>query len=101
MFSGSIVAIATPMNARGELDLAAYDRLLDLHLDSGTSGVVVAGTTGEGATLSQGEVCTLVERTIERVDGRMSVIAGCGSNSTARTMALARSAVRYFATRPR
>lgn len=93
MFTGSIVAIATPMNERGELDLEAYDRLLDLHLDAGTSGVVVAGTTGEGATLDQTEVCTLVERSVERVGGRMDVIAGCGTNSTSRTMSMARSVV--------
>ncbi len=93
VFSGSIVAIATPMNERGELDLEAYDRLLDMHLAAGTSGVVVAGTTGEGATLDQAEVCTLVERTADRVEDRMSVIAGCGSNSTARTMGMARSVV--------
>ncbi len=93
MFSGSIVAIATPMNDRGEIDLPAFDRLLDLHLDAGTSGVVVAGTTGEGATLNQAEICALVERAAERVRGRMDVIAGCGTNSTARSMALARAVV--------
>src|SRR5580693_7834890 len=52
MFSGSLVAIVTPMHADGGLDFQAWARLIDFHIDNGTSGIVVGGTTGESATLS-------------------------------------------------
>ncbi len=54
MFSGSLVAIVTPMRADGAVDFAAWARLLEFHLANGTSGVVVGGTTGESATLTRG-----------------------------------------------
>ena len=56
MFSGSLVAIVTPMHADGSIDWPAWDRLLALHLAAGTSGIVVGGTTGESATLSDAEL---------------------------------------------
>ena len=91
MFQGSIVALVTPMDEGGDLDLAAFDRLLDLHVAAGTSGVVIAGTTGESPCLSLVEVCRLTDRAVERVGGQMHVLAGCGTNSTGATMTAARA----------
>ncbi len=86
MYSGSIVAIVTPMNDAGEVDFAAWDRLLDWHLEEGTDGIVVCGTTGESPTVSLGEAVELTRRAVARVAGRIPVIAGSGSNDTAVTI---------------
>ena len=83
MFSGSLVAMVTPMRADGSLDLAAWERLIDWHIESGTSGLVVGGTTGESATLTDAELSTLAERACARALGRAPVIVGVGSSSTA------------------
>jgi 4-hydroxy-tetrahydrodipicolinate synthase len=83
MFSGSLVAIVTPMASDGAIDLAAWDRLLDFHLANGTSGIVVGGTTGESATLTDAELRELLVRALKRVQGRVPVIAGAGTSSTA------------------
>ena len=91
MFSGSMVAIVTPMGAGGELDLAAWDRLLDFHVSEGTDGIVVAGTTGESPALSVEEIETLCMRAVSRCRGRTRVIVGVGTNSTAGTVARTRS----------
>jgi 4-hydroxy-tetrahydrodipicolinate synthase len=90
MFSGSLVAIVTPMSADGTLDLAAWDRLLDFHVAEGTDGIVVAGTTGESPALSLDEVEELTRRAVLRCQGRMKVIVGAGTHSTADTVARAR-----------
>lgn len=90
MFSGSLVAIVTPMSADGSIDLAAWDRLLDFHLANGTAGIVVGGTTGESATLTDAELRELVVRACRRVQGRVPVIAGAGTSSTATTIERAR-----------
>ena len=79
---GSIVALVTPMRADGSLDLAAFDRLIDWHVESGTHAVVVAGTTGESATLSVQEHCDLVAHCVKVTGNRIPVIAGTGSNNT-------------------
>ena len=76
MFSGSLVAIATPMRPDGAVDLGAWERLLDFHAASGTSGIVVGGTTGESATLSDSELWELTERACTHVRKRMQVIVG-------------------------
>ena len=90
MFSGSLVAIVTPMQPDGGIDWAAWDRLLGLHLNAGTHGIVVGGTTGESATLTEGELQALVERARPRLRGRAALIAGAGSSSTASTVERAR-----------
>ncbi len=90
MFSGSLVAIVTPMRPDGAVDFAAWQRLLDFHQANGTSGVVVGGTTGESATLSDSELWELTERACARVGKRMQVIAGAGTSSTATTVERAR-----------
>jgi len=82
MFNGSIVALATPFTDQGSIDFQALDGLVDFHLQSGTDGLVVAGTTGESATLSQEEFSSILSRVIERVAGRVPVVAGTGSAST-------------------
>src|SRR5512138_2906663 len=91
MFKGSIPALVTPMRADGAIDFPAWDRLLDFHAAEGTDGVVVGGTTGESPTLETAEVVELVKRAKARLAGRMPVIAGSGTNSTARSIELSRA----------
>jgi len=91
MFKGSIPALVTPMSADGAIDFAAWDRLLDFHLASGTDAVVVGGTTGESPTLERAELQELVRRAKARVAGRMPVIGGSGTNSTAKTIELSKA----------
>jgi 4-hydroxy-tetrahydrodipicolinate synthase len=85
-FSGSLVAIVTPMRPDGAVDLEAWMRLLDLHLAGGTSGVVVGGTSGESATLRELELRELTLRACERVRGKLAVIVGAGTSSTSTTV---------------
>jgi len=84
--SGSITALATPFTAAGELDLDAWHRLLQLQLDGGTQGVVVAGSTGEAAALYDIEYDTLLRSAVEFVAGRIAVLAGTGLSNTAKTI---------------
>ena len=80
---GSIVALVTPMKLDGSVDWLALDGLLEWHLNCGTHGIVPMGTTGESATLDTEEHLQVIKRTIEVVAGKIPVIAGTGSNSTA------------------
>jgi 4-hydroxy-tetrahydrodipicolinate synthase len=91
MFSGSLVAIVTPMTADGGLDWPAWDRLLDFHVAEGTDGIVVAGTTGESPVLSFEEIEELTQRAVARRRGKLKVIVGAGTNSTATSIARTRS----------
>ncbi|HSN69860.1 MAG TPA: 4-hydroxy-tetrahydrodipicolinate synthase [Steroidobacteraceae bacterium] len=91
MFQGSIVALVTPMCPDGAIDWPAYDRLLDFHLEQGTDGLVINGTTGESVVLSAEESVELVARAKRRIAGRVPVIAGSGSNCTRRTVDLSRA----------
>ena len=93
MFKGSIPALVTPMRADGAVDFQAWERLLDFHVAEGTDAVVVAGTTGESPTLEPAEVAELVRRAKARVAGRMPIIAGGGTNSTAKSIELSRELV--------
>ncbi|MEZ5513939.1 MAG: 4-hydroxy-tetrahydrodipicolinate synthase [Steroidobacteraceae bacterium] len=90
MFSGSLVAIVTPMRPDGSLDFEAWSRLIDWHLANGTSGIVVGGTTGESPTLLDPELRELTLRAVERARGRAAVIVGAGTNSTASSVERAR-----------
>jgi 4-hydroxy-tetrahydrodipicolinate synthase len=83
MFNGSIVALVTPFTEQGDIDFTALDVLVDFHLQNGSDGLVVAGTTGESATLGRSEFAGMLRHVIERVDGRIPVMAGTGSASTA------------------
>ncbi|WP_430813625.1 4-hydroxy-tetrahydrodipicolinate synthase [Carboxylicivirga sp. RSCT41] len=89
---GSIVAIVTPFQENGEIDVDAFDQLIDWHLENGTNGLVVCGTTGETPALTGDEDAFLIERAVKRVAGRIPVIAGTGSNSTQECIKYSRKA---------
>src|SRR5260370_22051824 len=91
MFSGSMVAIVTPMIEGGALDWAAWDRLLDFHVGEGSDGIVIAGTTGESPVLSLEEIEELTRRALARCGGKLKVIVGAGTHSTATTVTRART----------
>lgn len=82
MFHGSIVALLTPFDADGGIDYAALEKLVNFHLESGTDALVVAGTTGESATLEQAEYEALLAAAIRLAGAKIPVIAGTGSAST-------------------
>ena len=82
MISGVMTALVTPFKANGELDLEALDKLVDFQIEHGVDALVPMGTTGESPTVSHDENMEVVERVIRRVDGKIPVIAGTGSNST-------------------
>lgn len=82
MFSGSIVAMVTPMRADGAVDFSALDRLVQFHIDNGTDGIVAVGTTGESATLDVEEHIEVVRRMVAKAAKRIPVLAGTGANST-------------------
>jgi 4-hydroxy-tetrahydrodipicolinate synthase len=88
MLTGSLVAIATPMQDDGSLDFAALRRLIDWHVESGTAGIVVVGTTGESPTVDVDEHCELIRTTVDHVKKRVPVIAGTGANSTSEAIEL-------------
>ena len=88
MIKGSIVAIVTPMHADGSLDYAGLNQLIDWHIAEGTDSIVIAGTTGESATVSVEEHCALIKATVEQARGRIPIIAGAGANSTAEAIKL-------------
>lgn len=91
MFKGSIVALVTPLQD-GKVDLERLDELVEFHLESGTHGIVPCGTTGESATLSHEQHEEVIQRVVRKVDGRVPVIAGTGSNSTREAIRLTRFA---------
>ncbi|WP_353404038.1 4-hydroxy-tetrahydrodipicolinate synthase [Duganella hordei] len=92
MIKGSIVAIVTPMNADGSLDFEGLNQLIDWHIAEGTDSIVIAGTTGESATVSVEEHCALIKATVAHAKGRIPIIAGAGANSTAEAIKLTRFA---------
>jgi 4-hydroxy-tetrahydrodipicolinate synthase len=89
---GSICALVTPFAADGALDMPAFGRVLDHQLDNGTQGLVVAGSTGESHMLGHDEFDRLLAFAVERVAGRVPVIAGTGEAGTDKTVALTRRA---------
>jgi 4-hydroxy-tetrahydrodipicolinate synthase len=86
---GSMVAIVTPMDEDGGLDLEAFRKLLDWHIAEGTDGIVVVGTTGESPTVDVEEHRLLIRTAVEHANGRVPVIAGTGANSTREAIELA------------
>ena len=92
MIKGSIVALVTPMRDDEQVDYEALERLIEFHIEQGTDGIVSVGTTGESATLDHQEHCDVMRFTIEKVRGRVPVIAGTGSNSTREAIELTRCA---------
>ncbi|HET6564857.1 MAG TPA: dihydrodipicolinate synthase family protein, partial [Xanthomonadales bacterium] len=87
MFKGSIVALITPFESTGEIDFRALQKLLAMHLDAGTDGIVVAGSTGESVNLNAGEVAALLDAVVGQVAGQVPVLAGTGNASTERAIA--------------
>ena len=86
MFADSLVALVTPMTGDEAVDLPAWQRLIEFHIAEGTAGVVVGGTTGESATLTEAELLQLVREAQRIAAGRLQVIAGAGLSSTAATL---------------
>jgi 4-hydroxy-tetrahydrodipicolinate synthase len=93
MFHGSMVALVTPMDEDGALSDASLAALIEFHVKHGTDAIVAVGTTGESATLDFDEHCQVIRRVVERVAGRMPVIAGTGANSTSEAIELTRRAM--------
>jgi len=92
LFKGSYVALITPMRPDGAVDEAAFGALVDWQIQQGTHGIVPVGTTGESPTLSHDEHRRVVEIAVEVAAGRVPVVAGAGSNSTAEAIELTRHA---------
>lgn len=82
MFHGSMVAMATPMDTKQDIDMAGLEKVIAFHLAQGTDAIVVGGTTGESATLSFDEKKHLIAQTVKLVNGRIPVIAGTGAQGT-------------------
>ncbi len=82
LFTGSAVAIVTPFTANG-VDYDAFDRLIEFQIESGTQCIVVCGTTGEPATMTKEERCSVIKHCIDKVNKRVPVVVGTGSNCTA------------------
>jgi 4-hydroxy-tetrahydrodipicolinate synthase len=98
MFSGSIVAIVTPMQADGAVDFAALARLVNFHIENGTDALVAVGTTGESATLDVEEHMAVVSAVLKAANGRVPVLAGTGANSTREAIELTAAAKKVGAT---
>ncbi|MET0104929.1 MAG: 4-hydroxy-tetrahydrodipicolinate synthase [Sedimenticola sp.] len=92
MFRGSMVALVTPMGEDGSVDVDSLRALVEWHIDQGTDAIVAVGTTGESATLDEGEHCKVIRQVIEFAAGRVPVIAGTGANSTTEAIQLTRCA---------
>ncbi|MGI8889378.1 MAG: dihydrodipicolinate synthase family protein, partial [Chthoniobacterales bacterium] len=91
MFRGTFTALVTPFK-NDEVDVEAFERLIEAQIAGGVSGIVPVGTTGESPTLSQGERHHVVELAVKAARGRCQVIAGTGSNSTSDAIAHTREA---------
>ena len=92
MFRGSMVALVTPMFTDESVDYDSLAKLVEFHVENGTSAIISMGTTGESATLEMKEHCEVIRRTVEMVKGRISVIAGTGANSTSEAIQLTQCA---------
>ncbi|MFC6634770.1 4-hydroxy-tetrahydrodipicolinate synthase [Microbulbifer taiwanensis] len=94
MFTGSMVALATPMYADGSLDWDSLHNLVEWHIEQGTRALVAVGTTGESATLDVNEHLEVIRRVVDQVAGRIPVIAGTGANSTTEAIELTETAAK-------
>jgi len=97
MFRGSMVALVTPMHLDGSVDFESLGRLVEFHIENGTSAIISMGTTGESATLDEKEHCEVIRRTVEMANDRIPVIAGTGANSTTEAISLTRCAMQVGA----
>ena len=92
IFTGTSVAIVTPFKSDGSIDFDKFKELVEFHAENGTNSITVAGTTGECSTLTDDEQIELIEKCVEYVNGRMTVIAGSGSNDTMHGVKLSKAA---------
>ncbi len=92
VFTGSGVAIITPMHSDGSVNYEVLKELIEFQIQNGTDAIISCGTTGESATLSHEEHCKVIQFTIDQVAGRIPVIAGAGSNETAYAVELSKEA---------
>jgi 4-hydroxy-tetrahydrodipicolinate synthase len=92
MLQGSLVAIVTPMFEDGSLDIPSLNALIDFHINQGTDGIVIVGTTGESPTVDFDEHCLLIKTAVSQVNGCVPVIAGTGANSTKEAIVLTQKA---------
>lgn len=90
--TGSIVALVTPMLEDGSIDYPHLRKLIDWHISQGTNCIGVVGTTGESPTVNVEEHCEIIRVSVEQSAGRVPIMAGCGANSTAEAIELARFA---------
>jgi len=88
LFSGSIVALITPMDNHGNIDFETLEKLIEFHINAGTNSIVSVGTTGESATLSIEENVKVIEKTVELAKGRIPIIAGTGANATSEAIVM-------------
>ena len=91
MFYGSLVALVTPFDGSNRVDFASLKRLIDFHVEQGSNGLVIAGTSGESPTLKRSEHIELIGRSVEIAAGRIPIIAGTGSNSTFQSIELSKA----------
>ena len=89
MLKGSIVALVTPFDSEGNINQAKLKELIDWHIDQGTEGILVCGTTGESATLTHPEHKRIIDEAASHINRRVPLLAGCGSNSTQEALDLA------------
>lgn len=82
IFQGSGVAIVTPMNSDGSINYKVFEEIIEFQISNETDSIIVCGTTGESATLNHEEHCKVIQYCVEKVNGRVPVIAGTGSNDT-------------------
>ena len=92
IFTGSGVALITPMKSDGSVNYDVLGDLVEFHVQNGTDAIIVCGTTGEAATLSEKEHCETISFVAEKTNGRIPVIAGTGSNDTSTAVMLSKSA---------
>lgn len=95
VFTGAGVAIVTPMKANGEVNYEKFAELIEFQIENGTDAIIVCGTTGEASTLSHEEHLAVIKYCVERVNGRIPVIAGTGSNCTETAIYLSTEAEKY------
>ncbi|MCU7939892.1 MAG: 4-hydroxy-tetrahydrodipicolinate synthase [gamma proteobacterium symbiont of Bathyaustriella thionipta] len=93
MFSGSMVALVTPMHADGSVDQVSLAKLVEFHVENGTDAIIAMGTTGESATLNEKEHCQTIKEVVDIANNRIPVIAGTGANSTTEAIELTRCAM--------
>ena len=92
IFTGAGVAIVTPFHADGSVNYEKLDQLIDYHCENGTDSIIICGTTGESATMTEKEHIEVIKHTIDHTKKRIPVIAGTGSNSTHTAIELSKEA---------